>query len=227
MHNNTDEKFVDALIVDIEQTSTYYQYETTKVVIDIRQDVAQNLPTLLTISPALIFLDSKNPKQKINVTSLYRGESSKYGFSLVEPTPKETKQITSYSNDVEEYLNDYSIEPYKNENLDLLQLITDKNASHFILDMAGREEIDENITRIGFRTVEISLENEKINCFRRYPDLVVHRMLRKYCFNENTADLKHDETWVEKAALKSSEQERKAIEFKDGKLHVLDFEIEI
>lgn len=46
---------------------------------------------------------------------------------------------------------------------------------------------------------------------RRYPDLVVHRMLRKYCFNENTSDFKHDEAWVEKAALKSSEQERKAI----------------
>ena len=46
---------------------------------------------------------------------------------------------------------------------------------------------------------------------RRYPDLVVHRMLRKYCFTGNDADLKHDETWVEKAALKSSEQERKAI----------------
>ena len=46
---------------------------------------------------------------------------------------------------------------------------------------------------------------------RRYPDLVVHRMLRKYCFIGNDQDIKHDETWVEKAALKSSEQERKAI----------------
>ncbi len=166
IHSNTDEKFVDALIVDIEQTSTYYQYETTKVVIDIRQDVAQNLPTLLTISPALIFLDSKNPKQKINVTSLYRGESSKYGFSLVEPTPKETKQITSYSNDVEEYLNNYSIEPYKNENLDLLQLITDKNASHFILDMAGREEIDENISdKIGYELYVVN--SADTSCYQR------------------------------------------------------------
>lgn len=166
IHSNTDEKFVDALTINIEQTSTYYQYETTKVVIDIRQDIAQNLPTLLTISPALIFLDSKNPKQKINVTSLYRGESSKYGFSLVKPTSKETKQITSYSNDVEEYLNDYSIEPYKNENLDLLQLITDKNASHFILDMAGREEFDENINdQIGYEIYVVN--SADTSCYQR------------------------------------------------------------
>ncbi|MGN1343450.1 MAG: ribonuclease R, partial [Traorella sp.] len=49
---------------------------------------------------------------------------------------------------------------------------------------------------------------------RRYPDLVVHRMLRKYCFTqqENEKEMHKDEAFVEKAALKSSEQERKAIE---------------
>lgn len=49
---------------------------------------------------------------------------------------------------------------------------------------------------------------------RRYPDLVVHRMLRKYCFGEEqlASTMKRDEAWVEKAALKSSEQERKAIQ---------------
>lgn len=49
---------------------------------------------------------------------------------------------------------------------------------------------------------------------RRYPDLALHRMLRKYCFNEmpKEAVMKKDEAWIEKAALKSSEQERKAVE---------------
>lgn len=166
IHSHTDEKFVDALIIDIEQTSTFYQYETTRVIVDIRQDIAQNLPTLLTISPTFIFLDSKNPKQKINVTSLYRGKSSEYYFSLEDPTQKETKQITSYSNDVEEYLNDYSIESYKNENLDLLQLITDKNASNFILDMSGRKENDENINgQIGYEIYVVN--SADTSCYQR------------------------------------------------------------
>lgn len=49
---------------------------------------------------------------------------------------------------------------------------------------------------------------------RRYPDLVVHRMLRKYCFNEMPQEnvMKKDEVWIEKAAMHSSEQERKAVE---------------
>lgn len=49
---------------------------------------------------------------------------------------------------------------------------------------------------------------------RRYPDLVVHRMLRKYCFHEmpNEAEIKKDEAWIEKAALQASDMERKAIE---------------
>ena len=49
---------------------------------------------------------------------------------------------------------------------------------------------------------------------RRYPDLVVHRMLRKYCFGKEQPkkEFEKDEIWVEKAALKASEQERKAIE---------------
>lgn len=47
---------------------------------------------------------------------------------------------------------------------------------------------------------------------RRYPDLVVHRMLRKYCFDADDSSIKKDESWVEKAALKASEQERKAVE---------------
>ena len=49
---------------------------------------------------------------------------------------------------------------------------------------------------------------------RRYPDLVVHRMLRKYVFEEvhNTEKMKQDETWCEEAAMQASERERNAVE---------------
>lgn len=49
---------------------------------------------------------------------------------------------------------------------------------------------------------------------RRYPDLLVHRMLRKYCF-EQTSDatqLSQDEQWMEQAAVQCSARERNAIE---------------
>ncbi len=49
---------------------------------------------------------------------------------------------------------------------------------------------------------------------RRYPDLVVHRMLRKYCFSaqyEKSA-LLADEQWVEEGADQCSKRERNAIE---------------
>ena len=49
---------------------------------------------------------------------------------------------------------------------------------------------------------------------RRYPDLVVHRMLRKYYFN--TCDEPHkmqaDEHWMEQAAKQCSAQERNAVD---------------
>lgn len=49
---------------------------------------------------------------------------------------------------------------------------------------------------------------------RRYPDLLVHRYLRKYCFNNNydSEQISKDEIFIDKASLKSSEQERKAID---------------
>ncbi|MFV0381442.1 MAG: ribonuclease R [Breznakia sp.] len=49
---------------------------------------------------------------------------------------------------------------------------------------------------------------------RRYPDLIVHRMLRKYCFHVES-DIKvmqEDEVFIEAAALQSSQRERNAIE---------------
>lgn len=49
---------------------------------------------------------------------------------------------------------------------------------------------------------------------RRYPDLIVHRMLRKYVFqaNENLEMMKKDETWCEAAANQASERERNAVD---------------
>lgn len=45
---------------------------------------------------------------------------------------------------------------------------------------------------------------------RRYPDLIVHRMVRKYLFEQNYADMDKDEKLVVDAALQSSECEDKA-----------------
>ena len=47
---------------------------------------------------------------------------------------------------------------------------------------------------------------------RRYPDLIVHRMLRKVAFDHNTTDLKTDETWVEMMGFKCSLGEQRAVE---------------
>lgn len=49
---------------------------------------------------------------------------------------------------------------------------------------------------------------------RRYPDLIVHRMLRKYVFhaNENLKLMEKDETWCEAAANQASERERNAVD---------------
>lgn len=49
---------------------------------------------------------------------------------------------------------------------------------------------------------------------RRYPDLVVHRMLRKYVFTqcEDAEKMKKDETWCENAANQASIRERIAVD---------------
>ena len=45
---------------------------------------------------------------------------------------------------------------------------------------------------------------------RRYPDLIVHRMLRRYYFEEDFSHRKADEEKVKKYAVSSSEREREA-----------------
>ena len=49
---------------------------------------------------------------------------------------------------------------------------------------------------------------------RRYPDLVVHRMLRRYIFtsSDDAERMKRDELWCEAAANQASERERNAVD---------------
>lgn len=49
---------------------------------------------------------------------------------------------------------------------------------------------------------------------RRYPDLVVHRMLRKFYFNgvQDAEKIRKDEKWMEEAANQCSDRERVAVE---------------
>ena len=47
---------------------------------------------------------------------------------------------------------------------------------------------------------------------RRYPDLIVHRMLKKYCFNHNYDDLEKDEKLMCELAILTSERERASID---------------
>jgi len=47
---------------------------------------------------------------------------------------------------------------------------------------------------------------------RRYPDLIVHRMLRKYAFNHILENHKEDSEWVEMMGLKCSLGEQRAVE---------------
>lgn len=49
---------------------------------------------------------------------------------------------------------------------------------------------------------------------RRYPDLIVHRMLRRYFFTEHSDAKQHlrDEAWCEDAAMQASERERNAVD---------------
>ena len=49
---------------------------------------------------------------------------------------------------------------------------------------------------------------------RRYPDLVVHRMLHRYCFEGcmNPQKMQEDAAWIESAAMHASERERNAVD---------------
>ena len=156
--SKTNLMFNDAIIISVDQSNSIYEFDVNEVIINIKQNVSQNLPTLLTISPSLIFLTSNSPKQKINVTSLYQGERAPYYCSPNPPNTRSTQTI-AYSNDVEEYLNssNHLIELYKNDNLNVLQLVSEKNASHFILNMEGKESNDENIgEQVGYKLYVIN-----------------------------------------------------------------------
>jgi hypothetical protein len=81
IYSLTDVKYTDNISIEVGQLEGNYQFPTTKAIVEVRQDVVEHLPTLLKISPTFIFLDSNNPKQKINVTSLYNGQNCGYIIS--------------------------------------------------------------------------------------------------------------------------------------------------
>ena len=151
--SKTNLMFNDAIIVSVDQSNSTYNFDVNEAIISIKQNVIENLPTLLSISPSLIFLSSTNPQQKINVTSLYQGERAPYYISSSPPNTSSAQTI-AYGSEIERYLNseNYSIEMYKNDDLNVLQLVSERNASHFILNMSGKAEHDENIDEeIGYK----------------------------------------------------------------------------
>ena len=130
------------------------EYKTT-----ISQSIIENAPTLLKIQPNFLFLDSNNPKQKVNVISLFKGAATEYEIQTTNPLNKSnTYNLLQNNLNTEEYLNSTSITPYYNENLDLISLVKDYNASHFVLDMSSCKENDENIGEVAY---ELYVVNKK------------------------------------------------------------------
>lgn len=135
--------------------------ETQILHVNIKQGIVEHTPSLLNISPKFIFLSSDNPRQKINVTSLNNGIVGEYYISETAPIQVQNNEE---KNDVESYLNgDYSIEPYINKNLDVLNLVKEKNATHFILDMSDCENGDDNVDDGGNIPYELYVVNAKDN----------------------------------------------------------------
>lgn len=135
--------------------------ETQILHVNIKQGIVEHTPSLLNISPKFIFLSSDNPRQKINVTSLNNGIVGEYYISKTAPIQVQNNEV---KNDVETYLNgDYSIEPYIDENLDVLRLVKEKNATHFILDMSDCENGHDNVDDGGNIPYELYVVNAKDN----------------------------------------------------------------
>lgn len=133
--------------------------DVTQYTINISQSMMRNVPTLLKIQPTLLFLDSNNPKQKVNVTSLYKGMVSDYEIQITKPLINNEQTNKSQDNlPIEEYLNGHSVIPYNNNGLDIESLVGERNASHFILDMSSCEEDDENIGDVAY---ELYVVNKK------------------------------------------------------------------
>ncbi len=122
--------------------------QTQNFIINLSQTIVENAPTLLKISPSFVFLDSDNPKQKISVTSLFKGIPVNYGITS---TTAITEPALITTNDIEEYLNSSPITPFRVDDLDIRPFVTQKNASHFILDMS---DADEDVDNVGNATTE-------------------------------------------------------------------------
>lgn len=115
----------------------------TKIQIILEQYEVVNRPTLLKISPTRVFLSSTNPKQKINVSSIYMGQNVEYQLlTKAEFNGKQQQSVTK--NAVEEYINNRS-----NASITLYEPTwrpsIEKNASHFVLNAEGAEGEFDNV----------------------------------------------------------------------------------
>lgn len=108
-------------------------------IINIHQGVVTNAPTLLHISPSIVFLNSNNPKQKVNVTSIFKGGAQEYIIS--NSIPSVTSSITRNTENIEEYLNTKQTMPVRNDYLDVTLVAREKHASHFIVDMTDFDNV--------------------------------------------------------------------------------------
>lgn len=116
--------------------------ESQQFTVNLTQTIVENAPTLLKISPTFVFLDTDNPKQKITVTSIYNGIPR--GYRITASTAVTTSELIR-TNDIEEYLHSSDIMPLRVDNLEIPPLVTEKNATHFILDMSSVGENADNV----------------------------------------------------------------------------------
>ena len=117
----------------------------------IRQKLVENLPSLLKISPCIIFLDSNNPKQKINVTSMASGMTATYEIAN-SMADTQSYNFLQENLTTEEYLNSVLTPPMSivNSNTNIIDYISEKNASHFIIDMGSSEQNMETTGETGY-----------------------------------------------------------------------------
>ena len=133
--------------------------------INLVQTKVENTPTLLKISPSIVFLNSKNPKQKITVMSLYEGAYKDY---YITNTLSNTHSELITTNDMEEYLNSSTPSLLKNDELDVTKIINEKNASHFIIDMSPYDnENNDNVDNNEFAYQLYVVQNDNPNCFQK------------------------------------------------------------
>lgn len=108
--------------------------------INIKQNKTNEAPSLFDVNPKILYFDSNNSVQKINVVSLVNGVSSNYSVSSSSPNNE-----ISNDNDIEAYINGKQlttpIDSYSLSN----KLNFEIKPNYFIVDASKCEEDNENI----------------------------------------------------------------------------------